>query len=76
ESKYLLFPSRIETETTILSPDGKTEIKKAIDYIYSFNETEEMLINSGLLIKDIWSIPGKKRFSLGESRAYIVAEKA
>jgi hypothetical protein len=58
-----------------IAPDGKTETKKAVDYIYSLNETEALLKKSGLVMKEIWSVPGKKKFTLGEPRIYIVAEK-
>ena len=75
DNKYLFSPSRIETESMFIASSGKTEIKKAIDYIYSLNETENMLKQSGFAIRDIWSIPGKKKFTLGEPRIYIVAEK-
>ena len=75
ESKYLLQPSRIETEHLILAPDGKTETKKAVDYIYSVAETELMLQETGFAMKEIYSIPGRKKFTLGEPRAYIIAEK-
>jgi hypothetical protein len=34
-----------------------------------------MLNKTGLQLKEIYSIPGKKRFTVGEPRAYIVAEK-
>ena len=34
-----------------------------------------MLNKSGLVVKEIWSVPGKKKFTLGEPRVYIVAEK-
>jgi SAM-dependent methyltransferase len=74
-SKFLFSPTRLETETVIIPQGGTEEIKKAIDYIYSVNETEIMLKKSGLAMKDIWSIPGKKKFTLGEPRAYIVAGK-
>ena len=75
DSKYLFFPSRMETESIFIAPNGNTEIKKAIDYIYSLNETENMLNRAGFAIKEIWSIPGKKKFTLGEPRIYVVAEK-
>jgi cyclopropane fatty-acyl-phospholipid synthase-like methyltransferase len=74
-SKYLFSPARIETESTFIAPDGNTEIKKAVDYVYSLNETEAMLNRSGLAVREIWSIPGKKKFVLGEPRIYVVAEK-
>ena len=76
KSKYFVSPARVETESTFIAPDGHTETKKAIDYIYSLNETEAMLKKSGLVVKEFWSIPGKKKFTLGEPRVYIVSEKA
>jgi len=74
-SKYQFSPARIETESIFIASDGNTETKKAIDYIYSLNETEAMLSSSGLGVKETWSIPGKKKFTLGEPRIYIIAEK-
>ena len=74
-SRWLISPARIETESIFIGPDGNTEIKHAVDYVYSLNETENMLNKSGLVVKDVWSVPGKKKFALGEPRAYIVAEK-
>ena len=75
ESKYLLQPSRIEMDHLILAPDGKTETKKAVDYVYSISEMEVIFAETGFRMKEIYSIPGKKKFTLGEPRAYIVAEK-
>ena len=75
ESKYLLRPSRIETDHLIIATDGTTETKKAVDYIYSIAEMEMMLSETGLKIAEIYSIPGRKKFTLGEPRAYIVAQK-
>lgn len=75
ESKHFLQPSRIETDHLILAPDGKTETKKAVDYIYSVAEMELILTEAGFVMKEIYSIPGRKKFTLGEPRAYIVAEK-
>ena len=75
DSKVLFQPTRIETESTILSPDGQSEVKTGIDYIFSINEMESMLKEAGLTLKEVYSIPGRKKFTLGEPRAYIVAEK-
>ena len=75
DSKYLFHPTRVETESILIMPDGKTEIKTAIDYIFSINEIEDMLNKAGLVLKEIFSIPGRKKFTLGEPRAYILAEK-
>ncbi|MBL7738537.1 MAG: methyltransferase domain-containing protein [Chitinophagaceae bacterium] len=73
--EYLFHPTRMEFTSTILSPDGKTEVKNGIDYIYSVSEMETMLNKAGFKMKEIYSIPGRKKFTLGEPRAYIVAEK-
>lgn len=75
DSKFLFQPTRIETESIIISPDGHTEVKQGIDYIFSLNEMETMLKMAGLALKDVYSIPGRKKFSVGEPRAYLVAEK-
>jgi SAM-dependent methyltransferase len=74
-SKYMFSPARIETESIFIAPDGNIEIKKAVDYIYSLNETEAMLNKSGLAVKEIWSVPNKKKFTLGEPRVYIITER-
>jgi len=74
-SKIFFNPTRIEIETIVTPDKGKEERKTAVDYIYSLNEMETILKNSGFGMKNIWSIPGKKKFTLGEPRAYIVAEK-
>ena len=75
ESKYLLQPSRIETEHMILDEQGNTEFKKAVDYIYSIAETEQILSEAGFIMQDVYSVPGRKKFSLGDARAYIIAQK-
>lgn len=76
ESKFLFQPNRVETESTMISADGKTEVKVGIDYIFSINEMEAMLNTAGLQLNEIYSIPGRKKFTIGEPRAYLVAEKA
>ena len=75
DSEYLFNPTRIETEFTIISGKGTTEVKKAVDYIYSYSEMQKMLEVSGFNLKEVFSIPGKKKFAVGEPRAYIIAEK-
>ncbi len=75
DSTILFHPTRMVTESTILAPGGAMELKTGIDYIYSLNEMESMLSKAGLALKDVYSIPGKKKFTLGEPRAYLVAEK-
>jgi 2-polyprenyl-3-methyl-5-hydroxy-6-metoxy-1,4-benzoquinol methylase len=75
DCQYLFQPARVESEHLIIAEDGKTETKKAIDYIFSLNEYEEMLNKSDFSLSEIFSIPGKKKFAIGESRAYLIAKK-
>lgn len=75
DSQYLFNPTRIESDTFIITPSGETEVKKSVDYIYSVSETTQMLKQAGLELKEIYSVPGKKKFTLGDPRAYFVAEK-
>ena len=75
DSKFLFSPNRIETEHQIIAPNGTTEIKQSVDYIWSLNEIEAMLGDSGMKMVEVFSIPGRKKFTLGEPRAYIVAQK-
>lgn len=75
DSKYLLNPARIETTSIIITDKGEREEKASIDYIFSISELESMLNKTGFKLKEIYSIPGKKVFTVGEPRAYIVAEK-
>jgi SAM-dependent methyltransferase len=75
DSKILFHPTRMESVHTIILPDGSTEVKSGIDYIFSLNEMEEMLKMAGLTLKEVYSIPGRKKFAIGEPRAYLVAEK-
>ncbi|MBL7722668.1 MAG: class I SAM-dependent methyltransferase [Chitinophagaceae bacterium] len=75
ELKLYFQPTRMEVDSTMIAPDGTEEIKKGIDYVYSLNEMEAMLQQAGLKLKEVYSIPGRKKFSVGEPRAYLIAEK-
>ncbi len=75
ESQFLFHPTRIESEHLILSPDGRSETKKGIDYIFSLAELEVMFSKAGLNLVEVYSIPGKKKFTVGEPRAYIIVQK-
>lgn len=75
ESKFLFHPTRVETNSIIITEGGEKEEKIGIDFIYSISELESMLNKNGFQLKEVYSIPGKKRFTVGEPRAYIVAEK-
>jgi SAM-dependent methyltransferase len=76
DSKILFWPTRIETINHIIGENGQTEIKNAVDYIYSLNELAFMLKNAGLQVKEIFSAPGKKKFSVGDVKIYITAKKS
>ena len=75
ESKFLFHPTRIETNSIIITDTGEKEEKTGIDFIYSISELESIFNKTGFQLKEIYSIPRKKRFTVGEPRAYIVAEK-
>lgn len=75
DSKIHFHPTRIEVESIIISPEGESEIKTGIDYIFSVNELETMLNEAGLRLTAVYSIPGRKKFTFGEPRAYLVAER-
>lgn len=75
ESNIIFHPTRLETISTIIASDGATEVKEAVDYIFSLNEMEAMLAAAGLKLKEVYSIPGRKKFSIGEPRAYMIAGK-
>ena len=75
DSKLLFHPTRMEINSIIITDAGEREEKSAIDFIYSISEIETMLNKTGFQLNEIYSIPGKKIFSVGEPRAYIVAEK-
>jgi SAM-dependent methyltransferase len=75
EYKYHFHPSRIESEQTIISPDGAIEIINGVDYIFTLDEMEKMFNEAGLKTKDVFATPRKKKFTLGDGRVYIVAQK-
>lgn len=74
--KFCFHPSRIESEQTIIAPDGTIETAKGIDYIFTLDQLEEMFNEAGLKTKELYSTPRKRRFSLGDGHIYIVVEKA
>ena len=75
ESKYLFNPTRIETEQLIIDGEGKIETKQAVDYIFSLAEMSRILQSCGFRMDEAYSIPGRKKFSLGDPRVYIVATR-
>jgi 2-polyprenyl-3-methyl-5-hydroxy-6-metoxy-1,4-benzoquinol methylase len=75
ECTVLSHPTRIVVKSTIINEKGDREVKTGIDYIYSIAEMDVLLKEAGFQLKEIYSIPGRKPFTVGEPRAYIVAEK-
>lgn len=75
DCRILFQPTRMEINSIMIKDTGEREEKTGIDYIYSLAELETMLNKTGFTLKEIYSIPGKKQFTVGEPRAYIVAEK-
>jgi SAM-dependent methyltransferase len=73
---YFLHPSRIESEHTVIKPDGTTETLKGIDYIFTIDQLEDMFQLAGLRLREIYSTPKKKKFKMGDNKAYLVVEKA
>lgn len=80
--KYLLdyqfhfYPTRIESEHTILCDDGRIEVIQGVDYIFTLAELEAMFREAGLKTIHLYSNPRKKKFAMGDGRIYIIAEKA
>lgn len=80
--KYLLdyqfhfLPNRIESEHTLIAPDGTVEVIRGVDYIFTLQELEAMLHSAGLQLKAVYSTPRKKPFRMGDNKAYIVIEKS
>lgn len=75
DNKYCFSPSRIESEQTIIAPDGSSEVIKGVDYIYTLGELEEMFQQAGLRTSGLFSTPRMRPFLFGDTRIYIVAEK-
>ena len=75
DSEFLFNPTKIKTESTIIDSQGTLESKTGIDYIYSINEYQLLLKNAGLTLIEMFAIPGKKKFNIGDPRIYIVSQK-
>jgi len=75
ENKFHLFPTRLETTHTIITRDGQIEEKHDTDFIFSIAEFSNMLEQSGLKLKQVFSTPRKRPFNLGDEYAYLVAVK-
>ena len=75
KGQVLFQPTRIEVVTITIDAQGDREVKEGVDYIFSLNELDAMLQEAGFKLAEVYSIPGRKKFTLGEPRAYLVAQK-
>jgi len=75
DNSYHFNPSRIETEHTIIDENGNASSIKGVDYIFTIAELQKMFLQCGFTLNNIYSTPRKRKFSLGDGRAYIVADK-
>lgn len=75
EYKYFFAPSRIESEHTIISPDGTVEVINGVDYIFTLDELGQLLQEAGLRLRATYSTPKRRPFRMGDNKAYLVIEK-
>lgn len=75
ENKFHLFPTRIEAVHTVITSNGQIEERKDTDFIFSIAEFQEMMAQSGLQLKQVFSTPRKRPFNLGDEYAYLIAVK-
>jgi cyclopropane fatty-acyl-phospholipid synthase-like methyltransferase len=73
--KFAFSPNRIESEHTLIAPDGATEVIHGVDYVLTLDELGDLFAQSGLRLKNVFSTPKKRLFRMGDNRAYLVAEK-
>lgn len=72
DSRFLFHPTRIEAETIIIDGEGNSDRRIAIDYIFSVADYERLMNECNIELKECYSIPGRKKFTLGDSRIYFV----
>lgn len=69
-------PLRMEIQSCIEDEEGNKEEKLAIDFLYSLSDLEKLMAATGLQLIKAESIPGKKRFEIGDPRVYILIKKS
>jgi SAM-dependent methyltransferase len=75
DNRYRFNPSRVESEQHIIHPDGTIEVTHGVDYIFTLAELDALFTKTSFAMQEVFSTPRKKPFQLGDSRAYIVAER-
>lgn len=73
--KFHFQPSRIESEHTLVTTDGRVEVISGVDYIFTLAEMEAMFAEAGLATKALYATPRKRPFKMGDNKIYIVAGK-
>jgi SAM-dependent methyltransferase len=73
--EWLHDPERIETTYTMQHNDGPEEVRDSIDYIFTYDELCALIQQAGLEVVKVYAIPGRKEYTVGEPRAYFVAQK-
>lgn len=75
DNAFLFNPTRVETDHILIHSNGTKQTIKGIDYIFTVAELSSLFERTGFRLMDIYSTPRKKKFRLGDTKAYIVAEK-
>jgi SAM-dependent methyltransferase len=75
ENRYLLNPTRVETDHILIKDSGEIETLKAVDYILTFAELSDLLNESGFDLTEVYSTPRQKKYQFGDKQAYVVARK-
>lgn len=72
---YLFQPGRIESEHTLIAPDGTVDELHGVDYVFTLDELETLFQQAGLRLREVYSTPRKRKFKMGDNKAYLVVEK-
>lgn len=75
DNAFLFHPTRVETDHILVHKNGTMQTIRGVDYIFTVAELNSLLEKSGFRLVDIYSTPRKKKFRLGDTKAYIIAEK-
>jgi SAM-dependent methyltransferase len=75
DNTFLFHPTRVETDHILVHKNGTIQTIKGVDYIFTVSELNSLFERTGFRLVDIYSTPRKKKFRLGDTKAYIVAEK-
>jgi SAM-dependent methyltransferase len=75
DNTFQFHPTRIETDHILVQKNGPMHTIKGVDYIFTIAELSSLFERTDFRLVDIYSTPRKKKFRLGDTKAYIVAEK-